>query len=402
MSERQQSPLTDRAIRESLTDRDAPDGLTRSISDYAHGTPQQSGLGVSRWPSLGSVLGGSRQLVVAIVVIALLVVLGVAAMLGSRPSRLSVVPPSIVASPAPSDSPAPAMEPVLPAGWSHVADAPRIDFDGVGPELDGLLVLVNARIGDLGFLDPNAGNGGEIIERLDIGPQSKDLPIAQDDEGWWIGVGGTHELVRFDPATRSIARRLQIGTEAYRIASDGPIVYVTDFGNGRLSRVDTTTEEVTATRDLADAAGVAVLPDGRVLVASRPGSLLEVDPDSLETIDEVAIQGDVMSLIPDGDRVIVTRNNADRLSTIDPANLAAGENLVDESRVSSFTLTDEDAWGIDWQSGDVLRLDRDTLQIVDRVPALSEGQDGISVVAGDIWVEGSNEDGPVVHRLRAP
>ena len=402
MSGRPESPLTDRAIRESLTERDAPDELMRSISDYAHGTPQQSGLGVSRWPSLGSVFGGSRPLVVAIVVIALLVALGVAAMLGSRPSRLSVVPPSIVASPAPSDSPFPTMEPVLPAGWSHVADAPRIDFDGVGPELDGLLVLVNARIGDLGFLDPNAGNGGEIIERLDIGPQSKDLPIAQDDEGWWIGVGGTHELIRFDPTTRSIARRMQIETEAYRIASDAAIVYVTDFANGRLSRVDTSTEEVTATRDLADAAGVAVLDDGSVLVASRPGSLLEVDPVTLETLDDVPIQGDVMSLIPDGDRVIITRNNADRLSTIDPANLAAGENLVDESRVSSFALTDDDAWGIDWQTGDVLRLDRETLQIVDRVPALSEGQDGISVVAGDIWVEGSNGDGPVVHRLRAP
>ena len=202
MSERPQSPLTDRAIRESLADRDAPDELIRLISDHAHATPQQSGLGVSRRPSLGSVFGGSRQLVVAIVVIVLLVALGVAAMLGSRPSRLSVVPPSIVASPAPSDSPPLATDTVLPAGWSHVADAPRIDFDGVGPELDGLLVLVNARIGDLGFLDPTAGNGGEIIERLDIGPQSKDLPIAQDDEGWWIGVGGTHCLLYTSPSPR--------------------------------------------------------------------------------------------------------------------------------------------------------------------------------------------------------
>ena len=402
MSERPQSPLTDRAIRESLRDRDAPAELRRSISDYAHVTQQQSGLGLSRWPALRPVFASGRHLVVVMVVIALLVALGVAALLGSRPSRLSVVSPSVMPTAPPSFTSGPATGPALPAGWIHVADAPRIDFDGVGPELDGLLVLVNARIGDLGFLDPAAGEGGEIVGRLDVGPQSKDLPIAQDAEGWWIGVGGTHELVRFDPATRTIVRRMQIGSEAYRIASDGPIVYVTDFANGRLSRVDTTTEEVTATRDLVDAAGVAVLDDGSVLVASRPGSLLEVDPVTLETLEEVDIQGDVMSLIPDGDRVIVTRNNADRLSTIDPADLAAGENLINEARISAFTLTDDDAWAIDWQTGDVLRLDRESLQIVDRVPALSEGQDGISVVAGDIWVEGSNEDGPVVHRLRAP
>jgi hypothetical protein len=34
--------------------------------------------------------------------------------------------------------------------------------------------------------------------------------------------------------------------------------------------------------------------------------------------------------------------------------------------------------------------------------ALSDGQDGISVVAGDPWVEGTNEGEPVVHRVRAP
>ena len=94
---------------------------------------------------------------------------------------------------------------------------------------------------------------------------------------------------------------------------------MTDFENQRLVRVDTSAGKVTATRDLPDAAGVAVIDDGSVLVASRPGSLLEVDPLTLETLDEISIQGDVMTLIPDGGRVIITRNNADRLSTINSA-----------------------------------------------------------------------------------
>ena len=270
MSERPQSPLTDRAIRDSLAERDAPVELASSISNYARMTSQQSAPWVLGWPFLRPLFGSGQRLVFALAVIGLLLALGVAALIGSRPSRLSVVPPS----PSALVTPAPATGPVLPAGWSHVADVPRIDFDGVGPELDGLLVLVNARIGDLGFLDPARGEGGEIVERLDVGAQSKDLPIAEDADGWWIGVGGTHELVRFEPATRSIVRRMQIETEAYRLASDAPIVYVTDFANGRVIRVDTTTEEVTATRDIDEAAGVAVLDDGSVLVASRPGRSL--------------------------------------------------------------------------------------------------------------------------------
>ena len=107
-----------------------------------------------------------------------------------------------------------------------------------------------------------------------------------------------------------------------------------------------------------------------------------------------------MTLVPDGDRVIITRNNADRLSTIDPANLAAGENLIDETRISAFTLTAGDAWGIDWQTSDILRLDRETLEDHRTdAGATAKGQDGISIRAGNLWVEGTNDDGPVVHHV---
>jgi glutamine cyclotransferase len=397
-----QRPPTDRDIREALGgDRDVPPALARSISDYARATSQGAGLGVFGGLGLRLAPAGTRLLAVAVLLVVLLLMLGVAILVGSRPQRLSVVPPPITPSAAPAVTPTPTPGLVLPAGWTHVADVPRIDFDGVGPDLDGLLVLMNTGIGDLGFMDPAAGEGGQIIERLDVGVGSRDLPIAEDAEGWWMGVGGTHELVRFDRPTRSIVRRMQIEAEAYRVASDDPIVYVTDFANGRVIRVDTSTGQVTATRDLDQAAGVAVLDDGSVLVASRPGTLLEVDPVTLETLDDVTIQGDVMTLIPDGDRVIVTRNNADRLSTILPSNLSAGENLI-ETRISAFALSDDAAWGIDWQTHEILRLDRDSLGVIERVPPLSAEQDGISVVAGDLWIEGETDDGPVVHRVRPP
>ena len=165
MSEQRQSPLTDRAIRESLAERDAPDELARSISDLAPATPQQSAPGVLGWPFLRPVFGDGQRLVFALVLIGLLVALGVAALLGSRPSavRRPALPVLLVTA-------APAGGPVLPAGWNHAPTQPH-RLQGVGPEMDGLLVLVNAKIGDLGFLDPARGEGGEIVERLDVGSQ---------------------------------------------------------------------------------------------------------------------------------------------------------------------------------------------------------------------------------------
>jgi streptogramin lyase len=397
MNERPSSRLTDRQIRDALAgDGDVPADVVRSISDHAHSTPQQSGQGVLGWLGPRPMLAGSRALAAAVLLLIALLLIGGVIVAGARQARLSVAPPP---SAAPFVTSGPATAALLPAGWSHVADVPRLDGDGVGPAVDGVLVLANAGMGDLGFLDPTAGDGGQVVARLDVGARSRGLPMAPDARGWWIGIGGEHELIRFDPATRSIVRRLPIEAEAYNVASAGPIVYVTDFERGRLVRVDTSTGIVTAARDLVQAAGIAVLPDGSVMVASRPGALLEVDPVTLATLDEAAVQGDLMNLIPDGGRLIITRNNADRLSTIDPDNLSAGEELT-ETRISAFTVTDTAAWGIDWQTGDILRLDRGTLAVTERVPALSAGQDGISVAAGDLWIEGMSVGGPVIHRVR--
>lgn len=394
-------PLTDRAIGESLgEEREAPPDLSRSISAYAHSTRQPSGLpGLGRL-TLQPALAGGRALAIAVLVLLMLVALGVAIQIGSRP-RLSLVPPSDAPSIAASYEPAPSTGPPLPAGWSHVGDVPREDGDGVVVESDGLLVIANAARGELAFLDPAAGAAGRIVNRLELGASGRGLPMARRDDGWWIGSDGAGEIVAFDPATRSLGRRLAIDGQPYNLASAGAILYVADFERGQLLRVDTSSARVTAVVVLDRAAGVAVLSDGSVLVASRPGTLRRVDPVTLATVEEIAIQGDVMTLIPDGNRVIVTRNNADRLSTIDPADLTRGEDLRD-TRISAFLVADDAAWGIDWMNGDVLRLDRDSLAIVERVPAISTGQDGIAVAAGDLWIEGTADGQPVVHRLRPP
>jgi hypothetical protein len=389
-------PLTDREIADSLGgDRDVAPDLVDSISRYARSTPQRSG-GVLAWLWARPVFAGGRTMAVALLILALLLALGIGSLVGSPPTRLTGIPPT--PSPSPS-APAPS-GPVLPAGWSHVADVPREAADGVNSELDGLLVLTNAERGELAFLDPAAGDGGPPM-RVDLGGTGRGLPMARSADGWWIAIGSTRELVRFDPVTRTVVQRVLIGVEGYNVAVDGAIVYVADFEAGRVVRVDTSTDGVTASIELPSAAGIAVLADGRVLVASRPGTLRELDPVTLETIEEIAIQGDVVTLMPDGDRVIITRNNADRLSTIDPYDIAAGEELI-ETRISAFIVTPDVAWGIDWATSDVLRIDRATLAVVERIPALSAGQDGIALAAGDLWIEGTSDAGPVVHRLRPP
>ncbi|HET7701820.1 MAG TPA: hypothetical protein VFK35_00355 [Candidatus Limnocylindrales bacterium] len=394
-------PLTDQTIAESLgEDRAVPTDLISSISSYARTTRQQPGFPVIGPLRLRQTALGWRLLAITALLLLLLLAFGITALIGSPP-RLTVVLPSAVPSVAPTPMTTPSTGPPWPAGWTHVADIPREDGDGVVAEFEGQVVIANASRGELAFLDPDAGAGGQIVHRLELGPASRVLPMLRGADRWWVGVDGSRELVAVDPRARTVKRRIPIDGSPYNLAASGEIVYVTDFGGGQVLRVDTSLDRVTAVADLDRAAGVVVLDDGTVLVASRPGTLAQIDPVTLATIAEVTIQGDVMTLIGDGGRVIITRNNADRLSTIDPNDIAAGEVLSD-TRISAFALTAESAWGIDWMSGAVLRLDRGGLSIEVEVPPLSQDQDGIVHAAGDLWVEGQAQGRPVVHRIRPP
>jgi hypothetical protein len=212
--------------------------------------------------------------------------------------------------------------------------------------------------------------------------------------GWWLSETVPGAVVQFDPVAGAFGLVIELPITPYRAAAGPTALYVTDYQGGRLVRVDLASRAITADVPLVQAAAVAVTADGLLLVSSRDGRLQWRDPVSLRILGESRIQGAVMSLVQDGQRMIIQRNSSGWLTFVDPLVVGAQE-YGGGASVTALALTPDAAWAAEFAAesrpAPLLRLDRDTLQPVARTMfAPGSATDGIVFADGAAWMDGSD------------
>jgi YVTN family beta-propeller protein len=139
------------------------------------------------------------------------------------------------------------------------------------------------------------------------------------------GQSGGNKISMIDTFTNTIAATFASGginPEGAAIHPDGTRLYVTNSGDGVLTVIDTTTNQIIATvRGMNDPLGVAVHPDGTwVYVGSSSiGQPVSVIDAAQNTVIESVDTGSPTQLAvhPDGTRVYVTNLNYGNVSVID-------------------------------------------------------------------------------------
>lgn len=309
--------------------------------------------------------------------------------------------PSITGCPVPQGG-------TLPPAVTTIAAIPRdADRDILGADGDTVWLIDTASVSPV---DPHGGADGlgAIGEPIPI-PLPGDpvaLPDVPASSGWWLTERAPSSTIAFFPRSATFGPWIDVGMRPYRIAASDEALFVTDFEAGRVARIDLATRAVAAKRELRQAAGIAIAPDGNVIVASRDGRLLWLDPATLETLGESAVGRSVMHLVPDGDRMIIQRNAGGPSTWFDPLDIGAAEQGAGAA-VTSLALAPDAAWAAQYAppaivSPPLLRLDRTTLRPV----AVTEPEPGtftesLAVADGDVWTVGSDPaDGlPELYRL---
>jgi DNA-binding beta-propeller fold protein YncE/ABC-type branched-subunit amino acid transport system substrate-binding protein len=91
---------------------------------------------------------------------------------------------------------------------------------------------------------------------------------------------GADSLVRIDPATNGVTDTMPVGREASGVAASGRYVWVTNFADGNVWRIDARSHDATQIPVKGSPTGVAAAP-GAVLVSDSPEhQLVSLDPDS--------------------------------------------------------------------------------------------------------------------------
>lgn len=104
------------------------------------------------------------------------------------------------------------------------------------------------------------------------------LGIAAGDGAIWVVTFWSHELVRIDPETMEVLRRIPVGSGPLSVAVGAGAVWVTNRDDRTISRIDPSTNKVSSTIRLAAAPYGVHVAHGRVWVTTqRCGSIAACD-----------------------------------------------------------------------------------------------------------------------------
>ena len=338
--------------------------------------------------------------VLALVLVGLLLVVAFAAALNGGGSAV-VAPPAPSASPLATSPATPSLSAASPSLPPAEAVTPDEVIDIRRPmalALGGSSIWVLAP-GRIDEVDPVAN---EVSASVEIGSQVDEYQgIAANSEGVWATNSTLRQLVRVDPTTRTVVKRIPAGVTPKGVLATADAVWVADLHGGAVLRVDPAVDEVVATVPVGPtgASGPNWLASGLGSIwvdIPNNGTVARIDPATDEIQGTVTMPAGVTpcgGFAIGADAVWMTGCSATRLMTrIDPAtNLVVattnlGGNGFNPVLIDGAPWVSVDPGGA--EDGYLARIDPAT-NAIDRVlvPGTAFGGGGDIVVAdGSVWV----------------
>jgi len=371
-ADRDQLPAAARRALDELRRLDPPPDLVRAVMREAEATQQR------RPPLFATFRFAGYASALAAVAIILAIAMPIAA-----PS-----PGASPASPTPTESDVPSAGAVelrvaVPDG-AHTGSA---DAGGVwlGQESTGVVLKLDPESGaELGRVEVNA----PTREPYDLWPVT-------DGTSVWVAGREDQALVRIDAGSLEVVDRWPIDAVPYRIQPGDRAVWVSDFDEGRVLKVDPTDGQVLASAPVSRATGIALTTDA-VYVVGYGGSLVEIDPETAEIRENYVVAAKATDLVAiDGDLLIWGIDGR----ILERFDLETRRVAATTRGVTAVAVLDNQPWATT-SDGAVARLDPGTLAAVGAVSLGDVGTDQLVASADRLWAYASTPGGTAIYVVR--
>jgi serine/threonine protein kinase/sugar lactone lactonase YvrE len=214
------------------------------------------------------------------------------------------------------------------------------------------------------------------------------ISLAARNGAVWALPNGTHQsnpptdLVRIDPATDRVVGRIHTGVGVG--VADGPEgVWV--VGSGRLSEIDTSRNEIARRIPVdAHASGIALAAGAVWLSDYLDGVVYRVDP-ATERQRAIPLPGSVDSIAADSSGVWILDRKSGSVARIDPASGTLGSPIRVGANPSNLALGGGSVWVADPDEGTVWRVDEVTGVATSFPVAEDPGPGWVSFGEGGVW-----------------
>jgi streptogramin lyase len=206
---------------------------------------------------------------------------------------------------------------------------------------------------------------------------------------------GANTVVALDPSDGSVTGVVPVGTRPSSLAVDGDSLWVANFDDKTVQRVDAKTLEADPARGVANPTGIAVGGSSVWVTNGFAGQLIEIDPGQVNSGTPVVLSPGIAGVAYGEDAVWIASPNDGTLIRLDPLTHEVRRiSLPGDSRPQDVAVGEGSIWAAD-ATGRVLKVDPSSLEVTP-IPLLNDREASrIAVGEGYVWVTSTTTDSVV-------
>lgn len=219
---------------------------------------------------------------------------------------------------------------------------------GAAPVAHGSLWISNGGAGEppaVRRLDPETL---KVTAKIEVGGEQDAFPpdaygADLSAHGIWVPLMSQKAVVLIDKKTNDVSRRIEVDAVPYRLAEDGNDLWITDFGNSEVVRIDIPSGEERLRIGIPAPTALAIGPEGLWVTEHGTGFVTRLDPATGEQLARVHVGGRPGITLGLGS-VWASSSDEKTLSRIDPATNDVVATIALPSHPSGAAVAGDAVW----------------------------------------------------------
>ncbi|MEO0493738.1 MAG: hypothetical protein AAF081_10000 [Actinomycetota bacterium] len=265
----------------------------------------------------------------------------------------------------------------------ETAADPGIDVAGLEAEIEAQAATIASLEGELSTIAPPAVAGIDM-RRIVVAADASFVSVGNEGVAV-IGPFGGYAAI--DPATNAVTATSQVASGATRVMRTNSAVWVTNYADNQIVRIDPITSTVVGTFEFPGPDGVAKLGPSLAVASFDAQAVAQVDPATGDILNQVDVGGQPTDVfvMPDEASMWVALFDTGEVVRIDAASFSVTDRVRVGDGPVGLSLDGDTLWVVNHQEGTVVAVDT-TSASVDRTFPVGEGPTAAVVFEGDLWV----------------
>ncbi len=232
--------------------------------------------------------------------------------------------------------------------------------------------------------DSSATPGSPVVATVEVGEGPGTVAATADDV--WVSNFGDDTVTRIDPDDNSVVATIPVGGGPSGVALTDGAVWVAEARDGAVTRIDPSTDEVAATVETgSQPLGVAV-GDGDIWAADfGDDTVTRIDGETDQVVATIAVGDGPTSIAATQDAIWVTNRTSKTVSRIDMTTNEVVASVDVGNDPGGISANETGVWVTNLEDDTVARIDPDTNVVVATIDAGNE-PDAVAVTEELVWV----------------